>query len=44
MRIFTPLTDFFSEQFDSHYLAGLRYTVRPSNHVLAHAAARWKYP
>lgn len=38
---FTPLTDFFSEAFDSHYVTGLTYTVRVGNEKLRHAVTQW---
>lgn len=38
---FTPIEDFFSEPFDSHYVAGLHYTVRPGNDRLMQAVAQW---
>lgn len=39
--IFSPTTDFFSEAFDSHYCAGLRYTAQPDNARLRAAVAQW---
>ena len=38
---FTPLKDFFSEEFQSHYLVGLSYTVRPGDDKLAALVPQW---
>jgi hypothetical protein len=37
---FTPLVDFYSEDFASQYCKGLAYTVR--NEKLARAAKQWE--
>ena len=38
---FTPLKDFFSDEFQSHYLVGLSYTVRPGDDTLAALVPQW---
>jgi hypothetical protein len=38
---FTPLKDFFSEEFQSHYLVGLSYTVRSGDDKLAALVPQW---
>ena len=39
--VFTPMRDFFSEAFDSHYCQGLRYTAHADNPRLRAAVAQW---
>ena len=39
--IFEAVEDFFSEEFDSQYAKGLRYTIHPGNTKLATAVAKW---
>jgi hypothetical protein len=39
---FTPVKDFYSENFRSHYCAGLTYRVRPGNVALAAAVEEWR--
>ena len=38
---FTPIKDFFSEEFQSQYCAGLSYTVRPEDQKLAALVPKW---
>lgn len=38
---FTPLIDFWSPEFGSYYISGLRYTIEPANCKLATAAKNW---
>lgn len=40
--IFIPLKNFFSEEARSQYVAGLRYTITPTNHALRRWAAVWQ--
>lgn len=39
--VFTPIADFWSEEFQSYYQAGLRYTIVPENGKLTAAAQMW---
>ena len=39
--LFTPVWDFFSEAFDSHYCRGLRYAAHPENTRLRDAVEQW---
>ena len=39
--MFTPLYDFYSEEFHSFYVKGLLYTVRPDNDRLRIIAHKW---
>lgn len=38
---FTPLVEFFSEEFQSTYLVGLSYTMRPQDKKLAGLMPEW---
>lgn len=38
---FTPIDDFSSDEFQSLYLKGMTYTIRPGNTRLAEAVERW---
>jgi hypothetical protein len=38
---FTPISDFYSDEFNSHYLVGLSYTVRPGDDKLAALVPQW---
>lgn len=38
---FRALQDFISPELRSEYLAGLIYTVRPGNEILADAVPKW---
>jgi hypothetical protein len=40
MKQFTPLLNFYSEDFGSHYCIGLNYTVRTEK--LADLAEKWE--
>lgn len=41
VRTFVPTEDFYSEQFRSHYVTGMRYSVREGNTALATAVQAW---
>ena len=38
---FTPIKDFYSDEFQSQYCAGLSYTVRPEDKKLADLVPVW---
>ena len=38
---FTPIKDFFSNEFQSQYCVGLSYTVRPEDQKLADLVPIW---
>lgn len=38
---FTPTGDFWSDEFQSQYVAGLLYTIQPGNMRLARAVEGW---
>ena len=39
---FYPLVDFYSDEFETQYISGMRYSVREGNVRLYKAVTQWK--